>query len=92
MMNDPLVHKQADNLAVRVGMAYANEPERIDYAYRLAFGRPATPSEIRDGIAYLQQSRRDMKEAQLPTDHQSRAALASYLRVLFSSNEFLFVD
>jgi len=92
MMNDTLVHKQADNLAVRVGMAYTNEPERIDYAYRLAFGRPATLSEIRDGIAYLQQSRRDMKDAQLPADQQSRAALASYLRVLFSSNEFLFVD
>lgn len=92
MMNDPLVHKQADNLAVRVGMAYASEPERVDYAYRLAFGRPATPSEIRDGIAYLRQSRRDMKDAQMPVDQQSRAALASYLRVLFSSNEFLFVD
>jgi len=92
MMNDPFAHKQADSFAVRVGMAYAETPKRIDYAYRLAFGRPATKEEVRLGEAYLQQVRQDLKEIHLPEEQQTRAALASYFRVLFSSNEFLFVD
>jgi hypothetical protein len=40
----------------------------------------------------LQQIRRSLKETELPAEQQPRAALASYCRVLFSSNEFLFVD
>jgi len=92
LMNDPLVHQQADRFAVRVGLAYAEAPKRIDYAYRLMFGRPATKEEIRMGEAYLQQLRQDLKEINLPEEEQTRAALASYARVLFGSNEFLFVD
>jgi len=92
MMNSPFVHKQADNFAVRVGMAYSEEWKRIDYAYRLALGRPATKEEIRTGADYVRQVRQDLREINIADDQLTRAALASYLRVLFSSNEFLFVD
>jgi len=33
-----------------------------------------------------------LKETKLPVDQQPRAALASYIRVLFGSNEFMFVE
>ncbi|MDQ3652647.1 MAG: DUF1553 domain-containing protein [Acidobacteriota bacterium] len=92
MMNDPFTHRQADSFAVRVGMAFAAEMERIDYAYRLVFGRPATLVEIRLGATYLRQIRAEMKNTGLPADQQGRAALASYARVLLSSNEFMFID
>jgi hypothetical protein len=91
-MNDPFAHDKADQFAVRVGMAVAEEEARIDYAFRLAFGRPATADEVKVGRDYLHTSREQMKEAGLPADRQPRAALASLARVLLSSNEFLYVD
>ena len=69
-----------------------DDRDRIDYATRLAFGRPATKEEIRTGIEYLEQCRAALRETNLPNDRQPRSALASYTRVLFSSNEFMYLD
>jgi hypothetical protein len=40
----------------------------------------------------LQQCRLALKTTKIPSEQQPRAALASYCRVLLSSNEFMFVD
>jgi len=92
MMNDPFTHKMADDFAVRVGMAYSEGPRRIDYAYRLALGRSASKEDIKTGHEYLQRVLQELGQTQIPEDQRMRAALASYLRVLLSSNEFMFVD
>jgi len=92
MMNDAFTHRMADDFAVRVGMAYSEEPRRIDYAYRLALGRPATQEEIRLGHEYLQGALHELEQTKIPEDQRMRAALGSYLRVLLSSNEFMFID
>jgi hypothetical protein len=73
-------------------MAYAEDSKRIDYAYRLALSRPATREEIRMGEEYLKQIRLELKQTSIPADQHARAALASYLRALMSSNEFMFID
>jgi hypothetical protein len=92
LMNNPFVHQQADYFAVRVGMAYDTLPQRINYAFLLAYGRPAKPDEIREAIDHIQQVRKELREINTPADQQTRAALASYLRVLLGSDEFLYVD
>src|SRR5262249_35420682 len=92
MLNDPFTHKMADEFAVRIGMAYGEEPRRIDYAYRLALGRPATREEIRMAHDYLQNVLQELQQTRIAEDQRMRAALASFLRVLLSSNEFMFVD
>ncbi len=92
MMNDPFAHEQADQLAIRIGLAKTETAQRISYAYRLALGRPASSEEIKMGKEYLRQCAQNLKETNLPKEKQARAALASYCRTLFSSNEFLFVD
>jgi hypothetical protein len=92
MMNDPFVHKQADAFAVRVGLAFADDAARIDYAYRLAFGRKPSADELKKGLAYLRELRPELGTIQVAEEEQTRAALASYLRVLLSSSEFVFVD
>ena len=92
MMNDPLVHDLSDKLAVRVGLACADDAERIDYAYRLALGRSPTKEEVRMSEDYVKDCRGRLKEAGLPWDQLTRGSLASYMRVLFGSNEFVFVD
>lgn len=92
MMNDGFAHEQAEKFAVRIGMAYSTEAGRINYAHQLAFGRPATSEEVKMGRGYLKACRAALKETKVPLDEQPRAALASYARVLFSSNEFVFVE
>ena len=92
MLNDAFVDEQADLLAVRAGMAYSTEPERIAYAYRLAFGRAPLPAELQDCEQYLSKARAAFKTSGLAADRQPRAALASLMHVLFASDEFVFVD
>lgn len=92
LLNNSWLHEQADQFAVRVGLAFDTLPERIDYAYRLALGRAAKPEEIREAVAYIQQTRQELAAAKTSAERLTRAALASYLRVMLSSNEFLYVD
>ncbi|MBK7599387.1 MAG: PSD1 domain-containing protein [Acidobacteria bacterium] len=92
LMNNPWMHAQSDHFAVRVGMAYDGLPRRINYAFRIALGRPAMPDEIREASDWIQKNRVDLKAAGIVEEKLNRAALASYLRVLMSSNEFLYVD
>ncbi len=92
LMNSPFMHEQSDRFAVRVGMAYDTLRERIDYAYRLAYGRPARLDEYREAENYLRQARRELMAENTPVDELNRKSLASYLRVVMSSNEFLYID
>jgi len=92
LMNNPFVHRQADSFAVRVGMAFDTLPERINYAFLLAYGRRARTAEIREAMAYVQQMRGELQSVNTPADQLTRAALASYLRVVLGSDEFLYVD
>jgi hypothetical protein len=92
MMNDPFMHEQADKLAVRIGLAFGDDPNRIDYAYRLCFARPPTADEVHTGQQYIQACLVQLRQSKTPWDQQYRAALSSYIRVLMSSNEFVFLD
>jgi hypothetical protein len=92
LMNSPLVHDEADRFAVRVGLAHRLDRERIDYAYRLALARPATEEEVASGERYLREAAAALGDSKLPRDQHPRAALASYLRVLLASNEFLHIE
>ena len=71
MMNDPFAHEQADKFAVRLGLSQLKEPGRINYAYQLAFGRPATKEEINIGREYLKKCGEAMKRTKVPPDLQS---------------------
>lgn len=92
MLNDAFVDEQSDLFAVRAGMAYSTDAERITYAYRLAFGRAPSSGELHDCEQYLIRARADFKNSGLPPDRHPRAALASLMHVLFASDEFVFVD
>src|SRR5262249_5519141 len=60
LMNSPFMHTHSDHFAVRVGLACEALPERIDYAFRLAYGRAVTPEEVREAESYLQQARQEL--------------------------------
>jgi hypothetical protein len=91
-MNDPFFHEQADALAVRIGMAFDTELERLNYAYRLLYGRTATLDEVKDAREFLAAARGSLKDTAIATDRRNREAWASFMRVLLSSNEFVTLD
>src|SRR5260370_27387523 len=59
-MNNPFVIEQADGLAVRVGMAYSTNAERLAYAYKLGYGRGPTRSEFSEAMRYLAADRQGL--------------------------------
>jgi hypothetical protein len=91
-MNDPFFHEQADALAVRVGMAYNSDLERLRYAYRLVYGRTPTVEEIRESRQFLDSARQTLQGTAVPDYQWNRQAWASLMRVLLSSNEFVTLD
>jgi hypothetical protein len=92
VMNDPFFHEQADALALRVGMSFGSDQERLSYAYKLLFGRAATSEELRDGRQYLTAARQALAATPVPESDRSRGAWSSLMRVLMAGNEFLTLD
>jgi uncharacterized protein DUF1553/uncharacterized protein DUF1549/cytochrome c len=92
LMNSPFIHEQSDRFAVRVGMAFDTIRERIDYAFHMAYGRAPGLEEIREAQQFLGRTRLELQAGGAPVDQLNQKALASYLRVVMSSNEFLYVD
>jgi hypothetical protein len=91
-MNDEFIHEQAVRLADRVSTEAADPASRIDRAFRLAFGRPPIEAEILEAQAYLDAIDLALRDAGIADDRRPSASWSSYMRVLLSSNEFLFID
>lgn len=78
-LNSPFLRQKALALAKRLKTdAPATDEARIQRAYILLFGRPATAHQVQLGLDFL--------------TPPSEAAWAQYAQVLLGSNEFLFVD
>ncbi len=92
-LNNPLVHDQSAKFAARLLRDEpADETRRVGLAHRLALGRPATDAELRDATTFLRDTLADFEAAGLPAEARPAASWASYARVLFGSNEFLYID
>jgi hypothetical protein len=91
-MNDPFFHAQADALAVRVGMAYGSDLERLNYAFKLLYGRTPSLDEVRDCRQFLTQARPSLGGTAVPEDRKNRESLAALMRVLMSANEFVTLE
>ena len=92
LINDPFVHEQAHHLAERLQRAEMQEDRRLDLAYQLLFGRPAQPSEVREGERYLKDFQDRLRTLDAPAEQPANLAWPSFLRGLLASNEFIFID
>ena len=79
MLNNPFVLEQAAGFAQRLLAGSADPAGRVDLAYQIAFGRPATDEERSTALDFIQASG-PLAEA---------AAWADFCHLLFCSNEFL---
>jgi hypothetical protein len=83
LMNSPFVVEQARHLAARPDVvARATKEERIDYLYRILYGRPSDADEVTMGCQFLDAA----------ATGSGLSAWEKYAQVLLLANEFAFVD
>jgi mono/diheme cytochrome c family protein len=87
-MNDPFVYKQAEVLSKRV-FPKGDDAARITEAYRLVYGRKPTPEELQVGLDFLKTT---PDKPGYMVNQEPISAWKEYCRVLFSSNEFEFLN
>jgi hypothetical protein len=92
MMNDPFVHEESELFAGRLLADRETDNGRLQLAYELALGRDPLAEEYAEARAYLQGYAARASGTAMPAGEESQAAWSSYLRSLFGSNEFMFVD
>jgi hypothetical protein len=84
------VHARAEKFAARILKSAADDRERLDFAYRLLFGRAAYAHEEAEAAEFRRQYSAACTDQ--PADKQTELAWAAYTRVLFASNELLHLD
>lgn len=89
-LNDAFVHAKADAWSAKLIADGRSESQQIDLAWQQAFNRSATTEEQVASAEYLAAAREELTA--LNTAGADRRALASWLRTLLGSNEFLHVD
>jgi hypothetical protein len=87
-MNSELLHSTAATWAKQLIDTYSQDDQRVADAFRTALGRPATGDELARASQYMAAVRKTLNAS----GGEEPGALASYLRTLLASNEFLFVD
>ena len=92
MMNNPQVMKLADKTAERLAEKYLSPTERIDGAFRLALGRPATASEAKAAEAFLTKYVANETKGFRKKADVEKAAWAALAQALFAAAEFRYID
>jgi uncharacterized protein DUF1553/uncharacterized protein DUF1549/cytochrome c len=85
VLNSPFVIETAKALAARVQKEATGEPERVQRAFALAYGRPANAEETQLFVAFLRGTDADPMANRLT--RWERVA-----QILIGSNEFMYVD
>lgn len=84
VMNDPFIHKRAENFAARVLREKSDEAVRIEWAFQILYARPPSPEEAQLAASHL---------ALLTANQLSlEKAWQSLGRALLAANEFLYLD
>lgn len=92
LMNNPFVVEQAAGLAQRLIETDGNDEDRIAWAHQAAWGRIATPEEIKKGTDFLQAYQVQLSHDDTPADQVKHESWTSYAQVLLTSNEFIYVE
>jgi Ca2+-binding EF-hand superfamily protein len=85
LMNNPQVIRLAEKTAERLAKEYLSDSERIDAAFRLAFGRPPSAAEAKAADGFLTKFAGTQKGSR-------KAAWAAFAQALFAAAEFRYVD
>ncbi len=85
LLNNPQVIRLSEKTAERLAREYLSDSERIDAAFRLAFGRPPSVAEAKAAEGFLAKFAATQKGGQ-------KGAWAAFAQALFAAAEFRYVD
>lgn len=88
-LNDPFTHARAESLARRL-LALPDDASRLNQACLLLYGRPAQPGEQVATRKFLESYATALPSGS--ADDRRRTAWSAWVRVLFSTNEFIYLD
>jgi hypothetical protein len=94
LLNDPFIRGQSLALAGRLLAGKDTDAGRIDRAYRLALGRPATMKEVERVKGYLAEYESAARALEKPNPNEAdprAAAWGSFCQALFACAEFRYV-
>ncbi len=69
-----------------------DDKQRIELTHELLFGRPANSDDIELGRQFLLSNRKTLAKTDTDKNKIPQEALASYVRALMGSNEFLYLE
>jgi hypothetical protein len=92
LLNGEFVHRQADLFAVRLLRETSDPSARLQRAFELALGRPPANHERESAADWFHQCNEQLELSRIPADQREQQAWAAFARVLFRTNEFLYVD
>jgi hypothetical protein len=91
MLNSPFVMANAEKAARRLLAEPGDEQDRVDLAYRLMLGRPASGSEAGRAVSYLNDYAAALDTDSQKNDSARQAAWASFCQALLASAEFRYL-
>jgi hypothetical protein len=92
LMNNPQVMKLSEAFAEKVARKAKTDNERVNEAFKLAFGRTATETEAKAAMLFIEKfTKAEMTSSRRKSDVE-RAAWAAFAQALFSAAEFRYLD
>lgn len=92
LMNGVFLKEKSTALAQRILREAPDNEARIQRAYRLTLARPPESTELAEGLDYLLAYQSELQAEGRSAEEAIQFAWVSYSRVLFSSNEFVYVE
>ena len=92
LRNNTWLAHQSRALATLICREETGESQRIAAAYRRVFVRRPEPIECEQWLAYLTRARQQVQTSESEHEEADSLLWTSVARVLFASNEFMYVD
>jgi hypothetical protein len=92
LMNNPFVVEQAEAFARRLLVETPDTDPCIEHALQLTRGRPPTLAERDRGMKFFNDCRASLTRQGVAAELREFQVRSAFARVLFSSNEFAYVD
>ena len=92
LLNDPLVHAQAQGFAGQLQAAAGDDRARVGLAFHQLLARPATAEESARAIEFLDAARTSLRSHGTPDERLETDAWAALARSMFRLTEFVYLD